>query len=156
MFSFFSILHSAPAPIPRYKQVDTFNNIIPHIYIGNVDSLKTPGSFELIVNCTKHIGIVPGKKTIRIAVNDHPTESRVLLDSIKDNRVLEQIHYYVLLKRNVLVHCHAGMQRSCAIVAMYLMKYHGITPVEAIRFIPTKRSVAFYPEPTFRQAMHDF
>jgi len=155
MFSLqFSSFSQTPT-LPN-KPIDPFNIIIPHIYIGGIESLKTPDLFTLIVNCTRHIGIVPGKETIRVPVNDDPQESKALLASISSSHVLEKIHHMVLSKRNVLVHCHAGMQRSCTVVAMYLMKYHGINPYEAIRFIPTKRHIAFYPEPTFRQAINEY
>jgi protein-tyrosine phosphatase len=43
----------------------------------------------------------------------------------------------------VLVHCHAGMQRSCAIVACYLVKYYDMTSYESISFIRAKRHIAF-------------
>lgn len=138
------------------KPTDPFNVIVPHIYVGSIDSLKTPYFFQLIVNCTKHIPAVEGKETIRIPIDDDISETNKLLSFINDTHILEKIHRYVLLKRNVLIHCHAGMQRSCAVAAMYLMKYHDLTPEKVIQLLPTRRIIAFYPKPTFKDALYSF
>jgi len=133
-----------------------FHIIISHLYIGNIDSLKSASLFRYIVNCTRHIPSISTIETTRIAIHDHFDESATLLKEIESTHVLERIHNSRIKGQNVLVHCHAGMQRSCAVVAMYLIKYHGMTPEEVFRFLPTKRPIAFLPEPTFRKAIYDF
>jgi predicted protein tyrosine phosphatase len=133
-----------------------FNIIIPHLYIGSVKSLDTASLFGLIVNCTRHIPLSTTIESIRVAVHDHPEETDDLMKAIKETQVLENIHKARLKGRNVLVHCHAGIQRSCTIVAMYLMKYHNMTPDQIFRFLPTRRPVAFLPKPTFRKAIYQF
>jgi len=50
---------------------------------------------------------------------------------------------HTLEGKTVLVHCHAGMQRSAIIVAGYLVKKCGMKPMEAIRYIISKRPIAF-------------
>jgi protein-tyrosine phosphatase len=47
-------------------------------------------------------------------------------------------------KRSVLVHCSMGIQRSCTVVACYLIKYYKMTPGEAIKCIKSKRPIAFF------------
>jgi protein-tyrosine phosphatase len=134
----------------------SFHIIVSHLYIGNIDSLKSASLFRYIVNCTRHISSIPTIETTRIGIHDDPNESATLLKEIESTHVLEKIHNSRTKGQNVLVHCHAGMQRSCAVVAMYLIKYHGMTPEEVFRFLPTKRPIAFLPEPTFRKAIYDF
>jgi hypothetical protein len=56
----------------------------------------------------------------------------------------------------VLVHCAAGMQRSAASVAMYLIATKGMTTDEAIRFIRSKRSIAFTPAANFEKSIRGF
>jgi protein-tyrosine phosphatase len=36
------------------------------------------------------------------------------------------------------------MQRSCALVACYLIKYHNMKPIDAINYIKSKRRIAFF------------
>jgi protein-tyrosine phosphatase len=59
-------------------------------------------------------------------------------------------------KKPVLVHCFAGMQRSCAVVACYLIKYYNITPLDAINFIKKKRNVAFFGGVNFMRTLEMF
>jgi protein-tyrosine phosphatase len=96
---------------------------------------------------------------LRIAINDHETENENILKQCPT--AIELIHNSLQQNKKVLVHCHAGMQRSCAIVAMYLMKYYKINnqrmaPTNAILYIRSKRPIAFQPVPTFEHAMQTY
>jgi len=145
-----------PSSYEKNHYTPPFNIILPNLYIGSIDALKTASLFRYIVNCTRHIPIIPTTETTRIGVHDDPEETATLLREIESTQVLKKIHTARLKGHNVLVHCHAGMQRSCAVVAMYLIKYHNMTPEQVYRFLPTKRPIAFLPQPTFRKAIHDF
>jgi protein-tyrosine phosphatase len=148
------MLHPAPYSIKPFAS--PFNVIISNLYIGGVDSLKSASFFRYIVNCTRHIPSISTTETTRISINDHPDESETLLKEVESTKVLEKIHKARLKGINVLVHCHAGMQRSCAVVAMYLIKYYKMTPEEVFKFLPTKRPIAFLPKPTFHKAIYEF
>ena len=63
--------------------------------------------------------------------------------------------YYIRNKRSVLVHCSMGIQRSCALVACYLVKYNGWTPTEAINYIKSKRPIAFFGNINFLETIED-
>jgi protein-tyrosine phosphatase len=139
-----------------YQDPPPYNIIIPHLYIGNIDSLENSRLFNLIVNCTTHIPETGTNPTIRIPIYDDTTENKKLLIHVKNTGVLEKIHLSIIKKQNVLVHCHAGMQRSCAVVGMYLMKYYNMNLENVIKFIRSKRSIAFYPKPTFHNALLEF
>ena len=123
-----------------YKKND-YNEILPNLYIGNIDSINYP--FDFVVNCTKDIPI-KNLYAIRLPVNDTPEEAKKLFDYINQSNVLEKIHNNLQQKRKVLVHCFAGMQRSCAVVACYLVKYFDMTPDTAIHYIQSRRIVAFF------------
>ena len=71
----------------------------------------------------------------------------------KRTRVLEYMHRFLGTNHTVLVHCHAGIQRSCAVVACYLVEYHGLTPDEAIEHIKDKRHVAFITGVNFKDTV---
>jgi len=139
---------------PRKQHIDSYNKISTYLYLGNIDSLKDQEKFYLIVNCTKHIPIATKcKETIRISVDDHPTECNNMMTYIKSTHVLERIHHCRMNEKPVLIHCHAGMQRSAAVLACYLVHFYKMTPDEAIRFIKHKRPIAFYPQANFMKAI---
>ena len=55
--------------------------------------------------------------------------------------------------KTVLVHCYAGMQRSAAIVAAYLIKYKNMSYEDAVQFIRKKRKVSFLTGSNFNIAL---
>ena len=142
------------------SHVASYNNITKYLYLGNIDSLQYSDKFALIVNCTTHIAfpetIKLGQVLIRIPVYDDPKECANLLKYIHETKVLEKIHFCRMSNKAVLVHCHAGVQRSCAIIACYLMKYYKMQLNDAIAFIKQKRPVAFYQGANFMDAMIEF
>jgi protein-tyrosine phosphatase len=75
---------------------------------------------------------------------------------LREKNVLEKIHYSIMSEEPVLVHCFAGMQRSCTVVACYLMKYYYMTPYDAIMYIQSKRPVAFFGNVNFLHAIKIF
>lgn len=53
------------------------------------------------------------------------------------------IHYETINYRNILVHCKRGHHRSASIIAFYLMKYHGMSVVDAISYVKRYRPNSF-------------
>ena len=107
-----------------------------------------------IVNCTPDIPFpLMHNSIIRIPVYDHPSHAQKMHDLIKKKQVLETVHKHLWEGKTVLVHCHAGIQRSCAVVACYLVKYHGLTPDEAIAHIKKRRPIAFVTGVNFRETI---
>jgi protein-tyrosine phosphatase len=66
---------------------------------------------------------------------------------------LYKLHREYRVGNTILVHCHAGMQRSAAVVAMYLILTQGMTADEAMAFIKSKRPIAFFPSANFEKAI---
>ena len=124
-----------------------YNEIIDNLYVGNERSVRDfdPNKMTLVVNCTKNIPSQNNSlKKIRLPVDDTPEESMLLYDYINRTHVLEEIYNCLFSNKCVLVHCRMGIQRSCAVVACYLIKYHRLTPEQAVFFIKKKRPIAFY------------
>ena len=150
------------------------SEILPGFYIGNQRAstdVKFLSKIDVIVNCTKHIKFtkLTGKKHIyiRIPVNDPGNSDHLSIDDLSDNDdqvimlkympiVIELIAHYRKQGKRVLVHCHAGMQRSCIIAAAYIICYgqwaaptltdrqFRIAKTErVIRLLVNKRPVAF-------------
>lgn len=134
------------------KQNPDATEIIKGLWIGNLHSAQNKKFFEkeiigAVVNCTPDI---PNTfETMGVLYLNIPMNDTLKEKDIKDmNRYLARtvkfIHTNLSNKRNVLVHCHAGMQRSAAVVAAYLMKYHKKSIMDAINLIIYRRPIAFF------------
>jgi rhodanese-related sulfurtransferase len=134
--------------------MSSYNEIVKNLYVGSASALINKGIFALIVNCTKSLIGSPG--SIRIPIDDDESECDNLIKHLRETNVLERINDALSKKQTVLVHCYAGIQRSCAVVACYLIRYHQMTPVSAIAFIRSKRIMAFDDAPTFLAAINTF
>jgi hypothetical protein len=135
---------------------DVCNQIISNLYLGNIQSPRDYGTrCSLIVNCTPDIPVPQTcNNFIRLPVWDTPEEATKLYNYINETNVLEIMHEKLKNKENVLVHCFAGAQRSCAIVACYLITYYKITPTVVIEFIKSRRRVAFFGGSNFIQTIN--
>jgi predicted protein tyrosine phosphatase len=134
------------------------DEIIEYLFVGNAKSFELQ-KYSLIVNCTKDIPFPTSATTtqcIRLAVNDNPDECNKFLYEMHNMCILEHIEYHIKHKQSVLVHCSMGIQRSCALVACYLIRHYQWTPTEAIVYIKSKRPIAFFGQCNFLQAIDDF
>ena len=145
-----------------------YDEIIPNLYLGSIKALEYCNinckynsiNFHMVVDLIKYTNMVNTsmgqkfEKYINLPVNDSPDECNNLLKIINDTQVLEKIHLALHQNKPVLVHCFAGMQRSCAIVACYLIKYHNFTPISAIDFIKNKRPIAFFGNVNFMETLN--
>ena len=123
-----------------------YTEIIENLYVGNKRSVHDfePNKMTLIVNCTKSIPFQTNSyKKIRLPIDNSDNDSVNLYDYINKTRVLEEMNKCLFYNKCVLVHCRMGIRRSCLVVACYLIKYHKLTPKQAIFFIKKKRPIAF-------------
>ena len=135
--------------------------IIPGLWLGNAkaamdgDFLKE-NNIHAVFNCTKdqpfHSSV---KKRYRVPVDDNLKH-----EEIRNMELWSYEIVYKLTKEhkqgNVLVHCYAGMQRSAAVVAMYLIGNHRMKKDNAITYIKRKRPIAFWPYVNFDKSIEDF
>lgn len=136
-----------------------YDQIADFLFLGSRHALNYANEFSMIVNCSREedVAFPPNcRYCVRLSVADSPDESSKLLTLIIDTKILEKIHNNVIHKQPVLVHCSAGMQRSCAVVACYLMKYHNMTPEQAVEYIKSRRPIAFFWTVNFAKTLEDF
>ena len=129
------------------------------LVVGNQnDAVAASRRFALIVNCTPdlpffEIGDGVSQEQIRIPVLD--IQDRRDIDALRDAIVVvvPRIAKHLAEGNDVLVHCVAGRQRSCAVVAAFLMARKGLSREDAIAFVKTKKRDAFFPEANFADAL---
>jgi hypothetical protein len=138
------------------------DEIVPGLWLGNrIAALDAKWQGEkgikCVFNCTKDIPFLPNvQRKYRVPVDDN-----LQADEIRN---LELWSYEIVYKMTreyqtgqpLLIHCAAGMQRSAACVAMFLMATRNMNPDQAIEFIRSKRSIAFRPWANFRPAIEGF
>jgi hypothetical protein len=137
---------------------NTHDLIVDYLFVGSAAAaLREKQPFSMIVNCTSDIRFPKYcKNGIRLSVNDDPCNSNLLLKTINESMVIEQIHSSISKKEDVLVHCFAGIQRSCTVAACYLIKYRGMKPMEAIEYIKKQRPIAFMGNVNFLSTIESF
>ncbi len=142
-----------------------FNNadqIIPNVWLGNLKAahdetfLKNAG-IQVVFNATKETPFHPSiRRRYRVPIDDNLQESEI--------RSLELWSYEIVFKllkeykegRPILIHCHAGMQRSPAITAMFLMTLYRMSADQAKAYIRNKRPIVFLPSANFENAIRGF
>jgi protein-tyrosine phosphatase len=135
------------------------NEIIPGLWIGDFYSSQDKDFFETfhikcVINATTHIQVAPFYKQKKISFKRVPVydsnDSENLSLMIKHkSSAINFIDGAQKLQHPMLVHCHAGMQRSATIVAFFLMQHYNMTKKQAIKFIKSRRNICFEPVPTF-------
>lgn len=138
------------------------DEIIPNVWLGNLraaqdETFLRNAGIQTVFNCTKdapfHSSI---RRRYRVPVDDNLQEAEI--------RNLELWGYeitYKLLKehkegRPVLIHCHAGMQRSPAVTAMFLMVLYRMGTDQSKAYIKQRRPIVFFPSANFEKAMRGF
>jgi len=148
---------------PSY--IDPANEIWPNLYLGGKQAAMSPifiSRIQLVINCAAdEVSCYPD------VIGAHPV---YYLISVKDdctensNRVLYQhldivtalVHKCLEKNQSCYIHCHLGAQRSCAVAAAYLMRYHGMTLDYAISHLRSKRSIAFCGGIHFLKALRQY
>jgi len=156
VLSFLLIQFISMAKIPDAHE------IVPGIWLGNKRASENEKwlrekNITVVFNATKDIPFSTSiKKQYRIPVDDNlqPVEIR--------NMTLwsHEAVYKLMMERNkgqnILVHCAAGMQRSAAIVGMYLIATRGMSWEQAISYIQGIRPIAFRPGANFKDSLIEF
>jgi dual specificity MAP kinase phosphatase len=135
--------------------------ILPGLWLGNGkasldDKFLRDNKIHSVFNCTKDLPFHSSvNRRFRVPVDDNLRQ-----EEIRNMELWSFETIYKLTKEHkqgaVLVHCYAGMQRSAAVVAMYLIAKYGMTKEQVIPFIKGKRSVAFWPFVNFEKSIHGF
>ena len=110
-----------------YNDVD---EVIPNLWLGNhrsalnIEFLKK-NNINLIINCTPNKSFIKEDllkvEKYRIPVNDSLLEKDFLLMQRYFQIIVPLLlRKYTIEKKNILIHCHMGKQRSAIVVAALL------------------------------------
>jgi dual specificity phosphatase 12 len=132
--------------------------IVRNLWIGSEGDSGDRSFFKkhnirLVVNATKNIPMrLPSEvRGYRVPVDDAREDNDTMLRHLP--LVVLAIDEVLSYDQGVLVHCRAGMQRSAAVVAAYLMWKRGMTTNEVLEFINSRKHETFWPVPTFEAAL---
>jgi protein-tyrosine phosphatase len=138
------------------------HEILPGLWLGNKAASEdsewlTSKGITAVFNATKTLPFSPVvKHTYRIPVDDNLEPVEIAnMRRWAPEAVLKIIREYKA-GNHILVHCHAGMQRSAALVAMTLITLKNYDSDKAMKFIRDRRSVAFFPVANFEEAIRGF
>ena len=142
--------------------VEDANEIIPRLWLGNAkasmdDNFIKSNGIEVVFNCTKNLAFSPSIPIkYRIPVDDNLEEEEIRNMELWSSEIAFKISREYVAGRRILVHCMAGMQRSAASVAFFLIFFENIRALDAMKLIKTRRNIAFYPRANFGRSIDYF
>ena len=138
------------------------NQILPRLWLGNKSAsvdmeFLQRNSITVVFNCTKNL---PFSSTItkkyRVPIDDNLEEIEIANLEKWAPEIVYKIRKEYAAGRTILIHCHAGIQRSAAVMAMTLIVLLGEPLSNIMAYIRSKRPVAFFPRANFLEAMRGF
>lgn len=155
------------------KEMSSYNEdigseILPGLFIGNMNTARNKmfiknNRIGAVLNVTPDVPnyfACPGDTSVeymRINLNDNATDIGKMYRYLPC--AVSFIYKNLVLGNTpVLVHCHAGIQRSATVVVAFLMKTKGLSLGDAIQHTLRKRPVVFFNGKTinFKDALIKF
>jgi len=153
---------STPTPTSTSIPI-TASEIYPGLWLGdinsalNIDFLRDKG-ITCIINCTASLPFSQSKQIkhrYRVSVRDNLQIDQIYrMYSLLDKAVKIIMNH--LPNEKILVHCHAGRQRSVSVLVAFFMKCANISKEDALECIRSKRAVAGYPQFNFDKALIEY
>lgn len=137
------------------------DEIIPRVWVGNRfaalnEKWLTDNNIQVVFNATKDLPFSSSKvvtNTYRVPVDDNLQDAEINNMS----KWSPEIGYKVLREykagKRILIHCAAGMQRSAAVMAIFLITLTGQSPAIVMSHIRKRRPITFVPNANFRKSI---
>lgn len=146
----------------RRRRDEDADEIIPGVWISRWEVANNPHwlaehGITAVFNCSKEIPFhasVPHQ--YRIAVDDNLQPAEIQNMEAWAPEIAFKILREYNLGRKILIHCHAGMQRSTTACAFFLMVLTGRPLIQVMYLIQSKRKIAFQPSANFAAALRAF
>jgi hypothetical protein len=138
------------------------DEIIPGVWIGrwqpalNGEWLAKHG-IKTVFNCTKQLDFHPAVPyQYRIPVDDNLQPAEINNMEAWAPEIAYKMMREYKAGHPMLIHCHAGMQRSTTACAFFLMVLTGEPLIHVMRHIKGKRAIAFEPSANFAVPLRTF
>ena len=138
------------------------DEVLPRLWLGNRQAALDPAwlqqkGIQCVFNCTKDIPFYPSiPRKYRVPIDDNLRAEEIRNLELWSYEVVYKLTREYKTGQPILVHCAAGMQRSAACIAMFLIATSNMTPDEAVKYIRSYRRIAFTPNVNFRTAIEGF
>lgn len=137
--------------------------VYPGLWLGDIqtatdDTFLEKHNIACIINCTATLPFskLPSiKYKYRVPVKDNQQQDQIYLMYTLLDRTVNIIQKH-LPYNNILVHCHAGRQRSVSIIVAFFMKCGAVNLHDAIICVQSKRDIAGQPSFNFMQALKEY
>ena len=137
--------------------------IYPGLWLGDIHCatdvafLKEKG-ITCVINCTASLPFTQSKQVkhrYRVPVKDNLQADQIyLMYTLLDKAVKLIVNH--LPTDTILVHCHAGRQRSVSVIIAFFMKCADMTKDDALTCVKSKRHVAGIPAFNFDRALTEY
>ena len=138
------------------------DEIIKGVWIGNAAAaadgewLRTNG-IQAVFNCTKTLPFHPSvPHQYRVPVDDNLQPAEIKNMEAWAPEIAYKITREYNAGHRILVHCHAGMQRSATAVAFFLLVLTGRPLIQVLYLIQSRRPITFKPTANFAPALRSF
>ena len=145
--------------LPPFNPADM---IVPRIWLGNKHAsmdekfLRQHG-IQTVFNCTKDLPFHHTmRRRYRVPVDDNLEEEEIRNMELWSFEIIYKLLLEYKQGNTILVHCAAGIQRSAAVVAMFLMVLTGMKHEDAMLYIKDKRPIAFHQSANFLRSIQGF
>ena len=129
-------------------QMERMTEIINNLWVGDKEDAKDLEELkgcdiEVIINVTMKVPNYFPKDFIyhNLYIDDCTEDISKMNKELP--KIVDIIDGYLRKNKGVFVHCSAGSQRSCSVIAGYLVRFKGMTYDSAIDLVCNKRDIAF-------------
>ena len=136
--------------------------ILPGLWLGNRKAAADreflqQNNITTVFNCTKNLPFDASVvRQYRVPVDDNLEPSEIANMERWAPEIIYKLVSEYKAGHKILVHCHAGVQRSAAVVAMMLIAVFHKPVDESILYIRERRNIAFFPAINFEKAIRGF
>lgn len=127
--------------------------IIPKLWIGDIDSLKITPNINCVINCVKDLGFLDKYKNYKYGIRNNLEKYEIIKMYEYLDESCDYIFKNITNNRNILVICENGNQKSVSVACAFLIKYGLMSKKDAMLSIRTKHTTAFYPTPDYEMSL---